>query len=166
MKVDTILIIFIYVVLLCFIIATRSKSKSLAANGYNNPCHVKIHRIGRLYKLAMLLPTKKILTRRQSAPNLASNSTQNIRMAQSPHQQPVIDMAKIRSILKNPVGKPRTIIGRRNTVHSHVRFDVVEDDDNNGNESMNTTDATNEENETQNESATTSQDLVDEYDPF
>lgn len=130
-----------FLILMYIILVTRSQRKFLASKGYNQACRIRIHRIGKLDKLAFSRPKARRLVRTRSAQNLTQISPQNTRQQASSNlaqnsprnarQRAPIDMAKIRSILKNPIGKPQSIIARRATVPdrpSRITFRL--DDDN------------------------------------
>lgn len=97
---------------------TRGKAKRLQSNQYHQICRVKIPRIEALDLLAFSLVSGRI-TRHKSIPNLADTDDHSI--LQSP-SAPNLDLNKIRSILKNPIGKPRSIINRRQSMPARVVF--------------------------------------------
>lgn len=98
---------------------TRSKTRFLNCKRYNTICHVKIQRNSKLDGLAFTQPARR-LARIRSVPNMA----QSVPMVLPRQQTPNIDLTKIRSILKNPIGKPRAIFARRKSMPARVSFQI------------------------------------------
>lgn len=81
------------------------------------PCHVKIPRNISLDKLALSKPGRRI-QRCQSMPRNKPVSPE----ASTSQSNPVINMQKVRSILKNPIDKPRGLLARRKSMTARVEF--------------------------------------------
>lgn len=92
-------------------------------DGFNQKCRVLVPRIADLDAMVFSKPPDIPILRHKSMPNLGEIDTSSTQMNQT------IDMAKIRSILKNPKGKPRSVINRRVSTNARVTFQVADDID-------------------------------------
>lgn len=102
-------------------LVTRSTSKYLQRSQYDRPCKIEIPLNETLNQVARSL---RPLHRQLSVGNLAQVDSPQV----SPPRPavPKFDIAKIRSILKNPIGKPKSIIGRRKSMGARVNFQHVD----------------------------------------
>lgn len=98
---------------------TRSKRNTLNSFQYTRPIRVQIHRRAKLDELAISKKYGRKMRRFQSAPDLSTNQPTS---AQTPAQvsaqtaSPLIDMSKVRSILKQPLDKAKSIFIRRKSM--------------------------------------------------
>lgn len=101
-----------------YFLVTRAASKWLENHRYNKICRVKICRHTALDKQALARPTTARIRRHRSMHNL-SHPPPSSSPRKQPH--PVLDMAKIRSILKKTIDKPQNSFARRKSM-SNVTF--------------------------------------------
>lgn len=100
-------------------LVTRAASKWLENHKYDKMCRIKICRRPVLDGLALQRPMARRITRHRSMQNLSRQTPPQNLLRPKPAQNqlaPVLDMSKIRSILKKPSDKAQNIFCRRKSM--------------------------------------------------
>lgn len=97
--------------ILNFILVTRNRLRLLRNAKYDKLCRVKLPRVIKLDKVALMKTRTVPLRRALSERHIAQNSPPKLIRSKS-----TFDLSKVRSILKTPADKPASIFARRKSV--------------------------------------------------